>query len=82
MRVFNQYILFLVLSACLVNAVLAFTGQDDLAIYFTVNTIVYLTITILHAYFNPRARKSLGAVSLVLFAGFLMVVIIKVIEAI
>jgi len=79
-RVFNQYLWFLVLAAFLINAVLAFTRQQDLTLYFTVNVLAYLVITVLHAYFSPRARRLLSTVAIVLFGGFLIVLIIKVME--
>lgn len=80
MRVFNRYIVFLILAACLINVSLAFAGQEDLTVYFTVNVIAYLIITILHTYLNPSTRKSLSAVAVILFIGFMTIVIIKVIE--
>ena len=82
MRVLNQYLIILVLVALLINCILAFTGQNDLAVYFVFNTIAYLVITILHAYLNPTARRSLSAVAIVLFAGFMVIVLIKVIDVI
>lgn len=82
MNIFNRYFLFLVLAAGVINAVLAFTGQKDLTVYFTVNVIAYLVITVLHAYLNPGARKSLGAVAVVMFGCFLVIVIIKTVDVI
>jgi hypothetical protein len=80
MRVFNQYLFFLVLTACIINTTLAFMGQRDLTVYFIANVVAYLIITILHAYLNPRARQLLNVISIVLFAGFMTVVVFKVIE--
>jgi peptidoglycan/LPS O-acetylase OafA/YrhL len=82
LRIFNRYILLLVLVASIINGFLAFIGQDDLSVYFTVNVIAYLVITILHAYLNPRARKSLSTIAIVLFVGFMAMVIIKSIDII
>jgi uncharacterized membrane protein len=79
---FDRYIVFLVLAACLINTILAFTGQKDLTVYFTINVIVYLVITLLHVYLNPRARKALTAVSIVLFTGFVVILVIKTIEVV
>jgi TRAP-type C4-dicarboxylate transport system permease small subunit len=59
---------------------LAFFGQDDLEIYFTINIIVYLVITLLYVYFNPRARRALSTITTVLFAGFMVIVVFKVME--
>lgn len=82
MRVYNKYIVSLALAAGLVNTLLAAFGQDDLSIYFTVNAIVYLIITLFYVYFNPRARRALNTISLVLFAGFMVIVVINVMEII
>jgi uncharacterized membrane protein YgdD (TMEM256/DUF423 family) len=60
--------------------VLGFTGQTDLSVYYIVDAIVFLVITLLYVYLNPRTRGALNAVSAIVFAGFLVVVILKVIE--
>jgi len=80
LRIYNKYILSLALSACLINATLAFLGQDDLTIYFITNIVAYLAITLLYAYLNPRARRALNTIGTVSFAGFMVVVALKVIE--
>jgi len=80
LRAFNFYLIFLILASCIVNIILAGTGQDDLTVYFTVNIIVFLAITLLHVYLNPRARRSLSAIAIVLFSGFMVIVLLKVID--
>jgi uncharacterized membrane protein YgdD (TMEM256/DUF423 family) len=59
---------------------MGFTGQTDLSVYFIVDAIVFLVITLLYVYLNPRTRGALNAVSAIVFAGFLVVVVLKVIE--
>ena len=80
MRAFNLYLLFIVIASCLTNTILAVTVQDDLAVYFTLNVIVFLVITLLHVYLNPRARRSLSVIAVVLFGGFMVIVLLKVID--
>jgi len=80
LRIYNKYVVFLALSACLINTLLAFFGQNDLGIYFTINIIAYLVITLLYVYLNPRARRALNTVVVVLFGGFMVIVVTKVIE--
>lgn len=80
MRIYNKYVVSLALSACLINTLLAFFGQNDLGIYFTINIIAYLVITLLYVYLNPRARRALNTVVVVLFGGFMVIVVTKVIE--
>ena len=82
MRIYNKYIVSLAIAACLVNTLLAFLGQDDLGVYFTINIIAYLVITLLYVYFNPRARRALNTISVVLFAGFMVIVALNVMEII
>jgi len=80
LRIYNKYVVSLALSACLINTLLAFFGQNDLGIYFTINIIAYLVITLLYVYLNPRARRALNTVGVVLFGGFMVIVVTKVIE--
>ena len=80
MRTYNKYIVSLALSACLINTLLAFFGQNDLGIYFAINIIAYLVITLLYVYLNPRARRALNTAGVVLFGGFMVIVVTKVIE--
>jgi hypothetical protein len=70
----------LALSSCLVNSLLAFWGQNDLSIYFTINIIAYLAITVLYVHLNPRARRALNGIGVVLFGGFMVIVALKVME--
>ena len=80
MRIYNKYVVSLVLASGLINISLAFLGQNDLEVYFVVNIIVYLIITLLYIYLNPRARRALNSIGAVLFAGFMAIVTIKVME--
>lgn len=79
MKVYNRYIVSLVLVACVVNILLAFLGQNDLSFYFIVNVICYLIITLLYTYFNPRVRKTLNTLGIVFFSGFVVIAIIEVV---
>ena len=67
----------LILASGLIDISLAFLGQNDLTIYFIINVIAYLAITLLYAYLNPRARRALNTIGIVLFAGFLVIVSLK-----
>ena len=80
MRIFNRLILALVISFGVLNTVMAFMGQKDISVYFIVDAIAFLVITLLYTYLNQRARGALNAVSGVVFTGFLVIVVLKVIE--
>ena len=62
------------------NGILALLGQADIAVYFIINAIAFLIITLLYVYLNPRARGALNGVSAIIFAGFMVIVVMKVIE--
>ena len=80
MRIFNRLLITLVIAFGVLNAVMALLGQNDLSVYYIVDAIAFLIITLLYTYLNPRARGALNAVSSVVFAGFLVIVALKVIE--
>ena len=78
MRIYNKYVVSLALVCCLINILLAFLGQNNLEIYLTTNIIAYLVITLLYVYLNPRVRRALNSVGVVLFAGFIVIVVLRV----
>ena len=82
MRIFNSYILALSIVAGGTNVLLAVLDQKDISVYFVVNIIAYLIVTLLFTYFNPRVRAALNTISVVLFAGFTVIVAIKTMEVI
>lgn len=82
MRIYNTFIIILTLVSCFITTLLAFLGQNDIQLYFVINTIAFMIITLLYVYFNPRARKALNTVGAVFFTGFLVIVTLKVIEII
>jgi TRAP-type C4-dicarboxylate transport system permease small subunit len=77
LRIYNRYVLYLAIATGVLNAALAFAGQEDLGVYFAINVIAYLVITLLYVYLNPRARRALDTIGYMLFSGFLVVVAIK-----
>ena len=82
MRIFDRYLILLVLVSCLIDIFLAFIKQNDIAVYFTANVIAFLTITVLFIFFSPKTRRMLSVVSAVYLAGFMVVVVLKMVEII
>ena len=80
MTVYNKYIVSLIVASGLINAFLASFGQNSLEIYFVINIIAYLAITLFYAYINPRARRILNAIGIVLFSGCLIIVSLNVVR--
>lgn len=77
MRIHNKYIVSLVITSCVINALLVFFGQDNIEIYYTVNITTYLAVTLLYICPNPRAKIALNPVGTVLFAGFILTGVFK-----
>ena len=80
MRTYNKLIIALAIAFGISNVVLALFGQQDLSIYFILDAIAFLIITLVFVYLNPRGRTALNAMSAVVFAGFLVIVVVKVLE--
>lgn len=81
MRIYNRYIAILAVLFMLTTVILS-TTHAGLDVYFSLYLIECLTVSLLFSHLNARARKDLGRVSAVLFAGFLALVAIKVVEII
>jgi hypothetical protein len=80
LRVHNRLILVLAAVFGCITVLLACLRQNDLAIYFIAYAMAYLIITLLYVYLNRKARTGLNALSAVIFAGFLVIVAVKVME--
>lgn len=80
MRIYNKYIISLVLAFGAINPILAASGQEKVEVFFIVNIIAYLAISLLYVHLNPRARDLLNATGIALFGSFLVIVAIKVTE--
>ena len=80
MRLYNRYLLTLAALFTLSTVVLSAYGQGKLDAYLTVYVIEYLITTLLFVYLDRHARRLLDAMGYVLFAGFLVIVAMKVIE--
>jgi len=78
LSIYHRYLIFLVLVSCLIDIFLAFVKQNDIAVYFTINVIAYLTITMLFIFFNPKTRRILSVVSVVYLTGFMVIVALKI----
>jgi hypothetical protein len=80
LRTYNQLIIVLALALGIVNGLMAWLGQNDIQFYFIADIILYLVITILYSFLNPRARNSLTVISVVFFAGLMVIIALKVID--
>ena len=80
MRAYNRYILFLALLLLSTTIILSMAGENRLDLYFTIYIIESLVLNELYIYLNPKARRGLNRVSYMLFAGFPLIVALKVVE--
>jgi hypothetical protein len=80
MRIYNRYLLVLAAAFTLSTTLLAAYGQDKLDAYLTSYVIEYLVVTLLFVYLDPRTRRLLDGLGYVLFGGFLVIVLFKVLE--
>ncbi|MEE8204482.1 MAG: hypothetical protein V3T68_00340 [Dehalococcoidales bacterium] len=79
MRIYNSYILTVASLLLATTVILAALGQNSLEVYYTVYILEALAVTELYIYLGARARRGLNRVSLLLFAGFLLIVAQRVI---
>lgn len=82
MKIYDNYIIILASLFLTTTVVFALLDETRLDLCFTVYLIETLVLNELCIYLNPRAKKQLNSVNYVLFAGFLAIVVAKVIDII
>lgn len=80
MTVYSRYLLTLALFFTGTTVLLAAYNRHNLDLYFSLYLVEYLVATLVFAYLHPRARKNLNVMGIILFAGFLVIVAMKVLE--
>jgi hypothetical protein len=55
-------------------------GQSGLDLYVSLYILEYFILTLLHSPFNPRAQKIIDITGYILFAVFMIIVAVKVLE--
>jgi hypothetical protein len=78
MRVYNRYILTVVILLLLTTVILVACNVDSLEVYCVVYILETLIATELYGYFNTRTRSGLHRVSGLLFLGFIIIVLVRV----
>lgn len=79
---YSRYILSLASLLSLTTVILSISGRAPLSLYFSLYLLETLLITLFFAYLDPRARKALERVGVILFALFAVMVIIQALEII
>ncbi len=80
MRMYNRYIITVAILLIVTTAILAAFGINSLGIYYVIYIIEAFIVTELYKQFSPRARRGLNIVSIILFGGFLPVIILQFVK--
>jgi uncharacterized membrane protein len=70
----------LALAFSAINVLLALSHQSNFVIYFVVIAITYFAISWVFIAINPKLRTALTSVGFIVFAGFLAIMVSKVVE--
>ena len=81
MRIYNRFIASLAVAFGLTNVLLAFSGQDDLAVYFNANAIVYIAVALFYTnLMNQKAQTSVNRLVILIFFGFIITLALRLYE--
>jgi hypothetical protein len=78
--VYDRYLATLALLFTATTVLLAAYSQHPLDLYFSLYLIEYLAVTLVFAYLHPEARRQLSFLGCFLFAGFVVIVAMKVFQ--
>jgi hypothetical protein len=76
----NSIILILAAVFSIIDLILISSGNRDIGVYFILNAIAYLIITLFYFNLNSDSRAVFNLINVVILAGFLAVMAIKIIE--
>ncbi|MBI2868357.1 MAG: hypothetical protein HYX96_00835 [Chloroflexi bacterium] len=77
MNVYNRYILTVAATLLLTAVALTAMGEDAFGMIYTLFIIEALAITEVFSFFQTKTRRALAPVSVVLLAGFLVVLLLE-----
>ncbi len=80
MKNYKSFLVILAIALIIINAVLLAAGQKDPAVYLIVNSCVYFTLTLAHMSLNVQTKRIFTHIGTALFTGFVVVMIIKIIQ--
>ena len=79
MKIYNNYILSLAILLLLTTVILAALGQESIEVYFVLYILEVFVVTEIYVHLNAKARRGLNSVGVLLFAGFMVIVVQKII---
>jgi hypothetical protein len=80
LRIFERYFISLTLTYAFTTVILSAYGENRLDLYVCLYILEYFTLTLLHSPFNPKAQKIMDVTGFALFAIFVFIVAVKVVE--
>ncbi len=80
MKIYNRFLFVLALSFLLTTVILAAYGENRLDLYYSLYLIEGLVVTELFIYLHPKAKGNLSKILWILFSGFILIVVRKVLE--
>lgn len=78
MTLYNRYILIMAVVFCITSVIFAIADVSNLSLCLTIYVIESLILTELFIYLNPKTRRNLNRVNVVLFSLFLVLVVVEV----
>jgi len=80
LRVFERYLLSLSLTYSLTTVLLSFYAASTLDLYVSVYIVEYFILTLLNSPLKPQTQKVTNILGYILFAVFIVIVALKVLE--
>lgn len=80
MRVPERYLLSLTLTYAITTFLLSFYSSSTLDLYISVFIVEYFILTLLNSPLKPKTQKVTNLIGYVLFAVFIFIVALKVLE--
>ena len=80
MKILNNYILSIASLLLTTTVILVALGQNSMEVYYTIYILEALIVTELYMHFSVKVRRALNFVSVILFGGFLFVILSNVIK--
>jgi len=78
LKIYNRYIISIASLLLLSTVIMVAIGTSSLAVYYVIYVVEALVVTELYVHFNPKARRGLSIIGIVLFAGVLAVASMEV----
>lgn len=76
----SKFLLVLATSMAAVTALVAAAGLRDLDLYFVIYASVFMITTLGFRRLRPRVRTAFNAIGFLMFAGFLVMMVLKVLQ--